>query len=68
MVKTQAVVKTDTEENWNKAKNYIPELNTIIIYTYDDAAPKIKIGDGVHTVISLPFLVQKEVNGTTLII
>lgn len=68
MVKSNATIKVDTEENWNKAKNYIPDTFTIIVYTYDNAAPKIKIGDGVHSVASLPFLVSKEVIDNKLIL
>ena len=30
MEKANAVVKVDTEENWSKAKNYIPDSFTII--------------------------------------
>ena len=61
MIKSNAVVKVDTEENWQKAVNYIPDTFTILIYTYNDGAPKVKIGDGIHKVMDLPFLANREV-------
>ena len=56
MRKSNAVIRTDLASNWEKAKNYIPDPFTIIVYEYDDASPRIKIGDGVHAVGDLPFL------------
>lgn len=70
MEKSQATIKTDSAENWEKAKNYIPDKFTIIVYTYaDDMPPKIKIGDGIHTVNELSFLIsEKTVKNNTLIL
>lgn len=68
MEKNTATVKVDKAENWDKAKNYVPDIFTIIVYEFDGASPKIKIGDGIHNVGSLPFLVRNEVNDTTLIL
>lgn len=53
--------KIETSENWNKAINFIPKKNQIIIYEgikHEDQyvqPPRIKIGDGIHTVSDLPF-------------
>ena len=53
--------KIETFDNWNKAVNFIPKKNQIIIYEgikQDDQyikPPRIKIGDGIHTVSDLPF-------------
>lgn len=66
MEKSQAIIKVDSEENWNKAINYIPDKFTIIVY--DNQPPRIKIGDGIHTVNELPFLSNKEVKDNTLIL
>ena len=67
MEKSQPIMKVDTEENWAKAKNYIPDKFTIIVY--DGRPPKIKIGDGTHYVNELPFLTDnKEVKDDTLIL
>jgi len=58
MKKTEAVVKTDLASNWAKAINYVPEKSVIIVYEYEDSAPRIKLGDGIHKVNDLPFLVN----------
>ena len=72
MEKSQAIIKVDSEENWLKAKNYIPDMFTIIVYKSDDnKPPRIKIGDGIHTVNELSFLTtdnKKEVRDDTLIL
>lgn len=69
MEKSQATIKVDSEENWNKAKNYIPDKFTIIVYDATETnPPRIKMGDGVHTVGELPFLSNKTVEDNTLIL
>ena len=68
MIKSNATIKVDTEESWKKATNFVPDQFTIIVYTYDAAPPKIKIGNGINKVGELPFLVEKEVKDTTLIL
>ena len=66
MIKEQTYIKKDTTENWDKAKNFIPKKNEIIVYI--DAGTKI--GDGKTKVNDLPFIDQNfySVDGTTLII
>ena len=55
MNKEQVFIKSDTENNWNKAKNFIPKKNEIIVYT--NLEPNgIKIGDGKTKVNDLPFV------------
>ena len=68
MKKSNAIVKVDTEENWNKAINYIPDSFTIIVYESSEKAPRVKIGDGIHTVGELPFLSSREVVEDTLVL
>ena len=69
MIKSNAVVKVDTEENWNKAVNYVPDTFTILVYTFNDKSPKVKMGDGVHKVRDLPFLSNaQEVEDDTLVL
>ena len=67
MVKEQSFIKKDTSENWNKAKNFIPKENEVIIYT---DLEKKKIGDGKNLLNELPFIDADfySVDGTTLII
>lgn len=50
-------LKNDTEENWNKAVNFVPLNGEVIIYDTDDTHPnpRIKVGDGIKTVNELPF-------------
>ena len=56
-IKTRIIHKHDTEENWNKAINFIPKQGEIIVYDVDatHAYERFKIGDGVTNVNSLPF-------------
>lgn len=68
MIKSNAIVKVDSEENWNKAINYIPDTFTIVVYTYENKSPKVKIGDGIHKVKDLPFLSNRTVEEETLVL
>ncbi len=68
MIKSTAVVKIDSEENWNKAINYIPDQFTIIVYEYQDRSPRLKIGDGKHKVCELPFLNGSRIDEDKLIL
>ena len=53
---TRIQLKHDTETNWNKAVNFIPKAGEMIIYDADGTNPvRIKIGDGITGVNSLPF-------------
>lgn len=53
MLKEQNLIKKDTSINWNKAKNFVPKENEIIIYT---DLNKKKIGDGKTLIKDLPFV------------
>ena len=54
--------KGDTEENWNRAINYIPKRKEIIIYEKDDnhKVARLKIGDGETYLKDLPFITDEE--------
>ena len=67
MIKEQTLIKKDTSINWNKAKNFIPKENEIIIYTDFNS---IKIGNGKTKVNDLPFVDNNEytVEEDTLVI
>ena len=56
-INTRIVHKHDTEENWNKATNFIPKAGEIIIYDPDAtyAVARQKVGDGTTKVSELPF-------------
>ena len=57
-VKARIQLKNDTEQNWNKAINFIPLKGEIIIYSADESHPfsRLKVGDGNTPVINLPFV------------
>ncbi len=69
MIKENIFAKKDTSINWNKAKNFIPKINEMIIYT-DFSPNRIKIGDGKTLLQNLPFIDNNEyqVEDDTLII
>lgn len=48
--------RKDTEENWNKAKNYKPSFGTIVIYEFEDGSIGMKMGNGESLVGELPFV------------
>ena len=61
MQKETTLIKKDTSENWNKAKNFIPKDKEIIIYT--DLVPfGTKIGDGKTKINDLPFIDINDYN------
>lgn len=69
MEKDIVTIKKDNSVNWEKAKNFIPKANEIIIYT--DLEPYgTKIGDGKTKVNDLPFVDMNEytVEEDTLVI
>ena len=47
----------DTEANWNLCTTFVPKAGEMIVYDIDDshAYERFKIGDGVKTVVELPF-------------
>lgn len=67
MIKEQTLIKKDTSINWNKAKNFIPKENELIIYTDFNS---IKIGDGKTKVNDLPFINNEKyaIEDDTLVI
>ena len=74
---SRIVHKHDIEENWLKAINFVPKQGEIIIYDIDDvyAYERMKIGDGITVVSSLPFTmsvisydtIDNICNGTSII-
>lgn len=63
-IKTRIIHKHDTEENWNKATNFIPKQGEIIVYDVDSSHSyeRIKVGDGTTNVISLPYVSETVVD------
>lgn len=70
-IKTRIQLKSDTEENWNKAgpkegnPGFIPLRGELIIYSADSthAFSRLKVGDGNTNVIDLPFIDSGTING-----
>ena len=54
---TRVFLKHETEENWNKAENFIPQKGEVIIYDPDsnNSIPRFKIGNGIDIPKNLPF-------------
>lgn len=69
MIKEQTLIKKDTSTNWNKAKNFVPKENEVLIYT-DFNPNRVKIGNGKTKVNDLPFVDNNEysVEEDTLVI
>ena len=67
IMKTRIIHKHDTEENWNKATNFIPRQGEIIVYDVDatHTYERFKIGDGVTNVNSLPFAIMESIEITS---
>ena len=63
-INTRVQHKHDIEVNWNKAINFIPKAGEIIIYDADEKYnySRIKVGDGVKSVINLPFINGDKTN------
>ena len=62
-INTRVINKHDTEANWNSHPSFIPDKSELIVYDKDDNYnyPRVKIGDGVTTVVALPFIVNAAV-------
>ena len=69
-INSRIQLKNDTEVNWNKAVNFIPKKGEVIIYSADGTHPfsRIKVGDGLTTVINLPFIDAATLDGKKLTI
>ena len=60
-LKTRVINKHETQEDWEKAVNFIPLLAEIIVYDTDSThtQARLKIGDGKTNVNDLPFMIDK---------
>lgn len=59
---TRIQQKTDTKANWDKATNFVPLKGEYIYYS---DLHRVKVGDGVTKVGSLPFLADSDSHYTT---
>lgn len=66
-ISARIVQKHDTTEHWEQSNTFIPRKGELIAYDAEYGEdgvqlqpPRLKIGDGVHIVSSLPFIVINE--------
>ena len=72
--KARVQLKSDTEENWNKAgpkdgsAGFVPLLGELIVYTADATHhfSRLKVGDGNTNVVELPFIDAGTISGSLL--
>lgn len=57
IIPSRVTLKHDTEAKWADKKDFIPLKSEMIVYDEDDTHnyKRIKLGDGVTTVVNLPF-------------
>ena len=62
-IKIRVINKHETQEDWEKAVNFIPLLAEIIVYDTDSThtQARLKIGDGKTNVNNLPFIGEKMI-------
>ena len=56
-IKCRQIQKHDIQANWDAQKSFVPKQGEIIIYDIDNNYnyQRVKIGDGITTVVNLPF-------------
>lgn len=69
-IKSRVINKHETEADWKKAVNFIPEKAEHIVYDIDENYDyeRLKIGDGVTPVNDLPFIEEKLIIPSTNIV
>lgn len=65
---TSTIIKRDTLENWQKAVNYIPNSNVLIVIDNPDGTSDIKLGNGEDKVNELDVLMSGRVDVKTPIV
>ena len=59
---TSTIIKRDTLSNWQKAVNYIPNSNVLIVIDNPDGSSDIKLGNGKDKVNELEILISGKVD------
>ena len=65
---TSTIIKRDTLQNWQKAVNYIPNSNVLIVIDNPDGTSDIKLGNGEDKVNELDVLISGRVDVKTPIV
>lgn len=60
-IKMRSQQKHDIEANWSRAAAFIPMAGELVVYDPDEnyAYARLKVGDGVTSVVNLPFFSSK---------
>jgi hypothetical protein len=63
-LKSRIIHLHDTEANWNLKTEFIPKIGEIVVYDKDTNFnyERFKIGNGITTIINLPFALENEIN------
>lgn len=69
-IKSRVINKHETEANWKKAVNFIPEQAEHIVYDIDETHDyeRLKIGDGITPVNDLPFIDETLIISSTNVV
>ena len=63
-IKSRVVLKHDISSNWQLATGFTPLKGEVVIYDPDESCSysRVKVGDGVHNINSLPFIDANKVD------
>ena len=69
-IKSRIQHKHDSEAKWNTMVTFIPMQGELIIYDKDNnySYERFKIGDGVTTVVNLPFYLENEIENNSALL
>lgn len=64
-INSRVQLKMDTEANWTTHASFVPFAGEVVIYSADSthAYPRLKVGNGVNTIATLPFIDANTVGG-----
>ena len=64
-INSRVQLKMDTEANWITHASFVPLAGEVVIYSADatHSYPRIKVGNGVNTIGTLPFIDANTING-----
>ena len=64
MTLTTRIIHThDVQANWDQCADFVPCAGEAIVYDIDEqhTYERVKIGDGVHSVTELPFIIENPI-------
>lgn len=65
IINSRVRLKMDTEANWTTHASFVPYAGEVVIYSADatHAYPRLKVGNGVNTIATLPFIDASTLGG-----